>query len=255
MYSEVIKTVSVLLGIQNTRTSAYHPQGNGQVEHFNRTVESILAKTVDGNQKNWDCCLQKALFAYHTAVHESTAFTPSHLMFGRNPQLLVLGRIEHSRHTLSILKTSTVNSGMHTQLPQNTLLQPKHVGRRYIYDKNSNSCTFQIGDRVWLFVPAVTTGRTKKFASFWRRPYTIIDKTSPVNYKIQLIGGTTTSIVHRNRLKPCFGEPQQCRGKRPIQSSRGLIYNTEPSSADSGIRSYRDVVAGYTPKDWRIHII
>lgn len=44
--SEVMKSVCRLLGMEKTRTSAYHPQGNGQVARFNQTVEAILAKTV-----------------------------------------------------------------------------------------------------------------------------------------------------------------------------------------------------------------
>ena len=35
-----------LLWIQRTRTTAYHPQVNGQVECFNRTVEAMLANMV-----------------------------------------------------------------------------------------------------------------------------------------------------------------------------------------------------------------
>ena len=33
--SEVIKAVCRLLGMEKTKTSAYHPQGNGQVKRFN----------------------------------------------------------------------------------------------------------------------------------------------------------------------------------------------------------------------------
>ncbi len=93
--SEVIRTVCELLGVQQTRASAYHPQGNGQVERFNRTVEAILAKMVKDNQRDWDTCIPKALLAYRTSVHESTGFTPFHLKFGRSPKLpvdLMLGR-------------------------------------------------------------------------------------------------------------------------------------------------------------------
>ena len=31
------------LGIERTCTSAYHPQGHGQVEQFNHSLESMLA--------------------------------------------------------------------------------------------------------------------------------------------------------------------------------------------------------------------
>ena len=102
--SEVIQTLCKLLGIQTTRTSAYHPQGNGQVERFNRTVEAIVAKTVQDNQRDWDSQLQKALFAYRVSIHESTGFSPYQLNFGRTPGLPVdvfLGR--------SLIANRTVN--------------------------------------------------------------------------------------------------------------------------------------------------
>ena len=47
------------------------------------------------NQRNWDENLQKVLFAYRTAVHDSTGYTPFLVMFGRSPNLpvdVMLGR-------------------------------------------------------------------------------------------------------------------------------------------------------------------
>ena len=95
--SEVIQTICKLLGMERTRTSAYHPQGNGQVERFNRTLEAMLAKVVKNNQKDWNTCLQKVLFAYRTSIHDTTGFTPFHLVFGRTPKLpveVMLGRVD-----------------------------------------------------------------------------------------------------------------------------------------------------------------
>ena len=48
-----------------------------------------MAKVINENQRNWDAHLPKVLFAYRTAVHEATKFTPYHLMFGRSPNLPV----------------------------------------------------------------------------------------------------------------------------------------------------------------------
>ena len=80
---DVVHSMCHLLGIQQTRTSAYHPQGNGQVERFNRIVQAILVKAVKDDQKDWDL----ALFAYWTSVQESMGFTPFLLTFGRSPKL------------------------------------------------------------------------------------------------------------------------------------------------------------------------
>jgi len=41
------------------------------------------------------------------------------------------------------------------------------------YYQHTTYTYFSIGDQVWLYVPAVKTGRTKKLASLWHGPYTI----------------------------------------------------------------------------------
>ena len=47
--SQVISSLCRSLGIECTQTTAYHPQGNGQVERFNCTLEAMLAKLVKEN--------------------------------------------------------------------------------------------------------------------------------------------------------------------------------------------------------------
>ena len=43
-----------ILGIRNVFTTTYHPQANGQVERFNRTLTSALRKYVGEHPKDWD---------------------------------------------------------------------------------------------------------------------------------------------------------------------------------------------------------
>ena len=60
--SAIVKSLCQLLGITTTRTSAYYPEGNGQVERFNQPIEAIVTKSVKCDQHD----TSKALFAYRT---------------------------------------------------------------------------------------------------------------------------------------------------------------------------------------------
>ena len=86
-------------------------------------------------------------------------------------------------------------------------IEEAHKANKRRYDDKESGDRFSIGDLVWLHVPAIKQGRTKKFLNLWRGPYTVIDKTSNVNYKIQLVGANKTLIVYHNRLKLCYGKP------------------------------------------------
>lgn len=209
--SSVIQSLCQLLGISTTRTLAYHPEGNGQVERFNRTLEAILAKTIEANQHEWDSLLSKALFAYRTAIHDTTHFSPFHLMFGRSPQLpidLILGWIDPSKHRSYPQFVQDAHKQLKTSYAiTNQYLQAQHLRQKQFHDSHGFGEPFQVGDRVWLYTPVVSKGNTKKFTSFWKGPYTVVDKPGDVTYKIQLIGGTQTFVVHRNRLKPCYTPP------------------------------------------------
>ena len=68
-------------------TSAYHPQTDGLVERFNRTLIDMLAKTAELNGKNWDEKLPFVLFVYRSTVQESTGESPFRLLYGRDPKL------------------------------------------------------------------------------------------------------------------------------------------------------------------------
>ena len=93
--SAVFSGVCNLLGINKTRTTALHPESDGMVERFNRTLENQLAIFVEHHQKDWDDHVPLLMMSYQSAVHESTKQTPAKLMFGREVNLpldLLFGR-------------------------------------------------------------------------------------------------------------------------------------------------------------------
>jgi len=42
------------MGIRNLYTSTYHPQTNGQVERFNKTLVDMVMHYIEDHQDNWD---------------------------------------------------------------------------------------------------------------------------------------------------------------------------------------------------------
>ena len=58
--------------MKKVNTAAYHPQTDGLVDYFNRTLRAMIAKHTQNVQNCWDKYIQHLLFAYHTKPYEST---------------------------------------------------------------------------------------------------------------------------------------------------------------------------------------
>ena len=93
--SKIFATMCTYLGITKTRTIPLHPQSDGLVERFNRTLAEQLSILTTIHQCDGDMHLPLVLMACLTAVHDSTSCTPSLLMLGRElrtPAELAFGR-------------------------------------------------------------------------------------------------------------------------------------------------------------------
>ncbi|XP_049909748.1 retrovirus-related Pol polyprotein from transposon 412 [Epinephelus moara] len=95
--SSFIQQLCNLYGVVKSRTTPYHPEGNGQCERFNRTLHNMLRTLPVSRKRDWHVCLPHVLFCHNTTPHQSTGETPFFLMFGEEPRLPVdflLGRAE-----------------------------------------------------------------------------------------------------------------------------------------------------------------
>ncbi|XP_057214591.1 uncharacterized protein LOC130569165 [Triplophysa rosa] len=84
--SRTLRELYGLLGIKTIRTSVYHPQTDGLVERFNRTLKTMIRKFVHEDAKNWDKWLEPLLFAVREVPQASTGFSPFELLYGRQPR-------------------------------------------------------------------------------------------------------------------------------------------------------------------------
>ena len=82
--SELLTEIYCLLHVHPIQTTPYHPQTDGLVERFNKTLKSLLHKTVSETGKDWDQLLPYLLFAYREVPQASTGFSPFELLYGRD---------------------------------------------------------------------------------------------------------------------------------------------------------------------------
>jgi transposase InsO family protein len=75
-------------GIRQVFTNPYHPQTNGQVERFNKTLAAQLRANVAEDQTIWDQFTSSVTYAYNSQVNSSTGYRPFDLILTRAPRPL-----------------------------------------------------------------------------------------------------------------------------------------------------------------------
>lgn len=204
--SEIIQNVCERLGITKATSTAYHPQTQGLVERWNRTVENMLKMYTSANQRDWDRFLPFAVFAYNTAVQESTRESPFYLVFGRDPHLPLADDLHppHNydyvdyRHALS-LRIKTAREIALSNIKRSQRKQKE------IYDRTVNEFPISVGDRVWLKQPVIPKGKSAKLYHKWQGPYRALDVRLPnVTIRLNSNPRAKQKVVHVNHLKPCY---------------------------------------------------
>ena len=199
------------LGIRKTRTTPLHPKSDGMVERCNKTICHYLSKFVSDNQRDWDKVIAPFLLAYRSSVHESTGYTPSMLVTGREMKLPsdilhglkpegeqdeqgLPGYAERLRQRLGEI---------HEFARNHLKVSSDRMKRRC--DQKATDTEFHRGDAVWLYNPKRRKGYSPKLQSSWEGPYTVIKEINDLIYRIQLSPRSKRKVVHVERLAKYSG--------------------------------------------------
>ena len=217
--SKIIDQLCKLAGTTKSRTTPYHPSGNGMCERFNRTLLQMLATLPEREKRNWKDALAPVVHAYNSTKHESTGFSPFFLMFGREPRLAIdvffgftpnnRTRVESTSKFITDLKRRLAQA--YDVARKNSKLASKR--HKNIYDRRPMVSSLEKGDRV-LLKNLTPVG---KLDNFWESDvYIIISKPNeeiPV-FEIQREDGKGRKrTIHRNHLLPCPLPPNEPQGK------------------------------------------
>ena len=68
--------------VKKLRTTAYHPQTNGQCERFNKTLIRMIGTLPVSHKQNWQEWIPTLVHAYNCSTSSVTGFSPYFLIYG-----------------------------------------------------------------------------------------------------------------------------------------------------------------------------
>ena len=194
--SEIDKQLCHLLKIEKSRTTSYHPQSDGFVERFNRTLLNLLSTSSGHHQSEWDMNLRKVCLAYNTSVQSTTGYSPFYLMFGREARLPI--DIGHEQPTSEV--PAHQQYGQYVQNQSKAFLRAFEVVRKNVSMKQCHQR--QLYNRK-IHGDPFSVGESRKLLRPWTGPYRVQCKLSDVTYQIQHTRNNKSTVVHFDRLKTC----------------------------------------------------
>ncbi|KAL7880767.1 hypothetical protein SRHO_G00030210 [Serrasalmus rhombeus] len=230
--SDLVKHLCSLMSIHKLRTSPYHPQCDGIVERYNRTLKGELAKYLFDLGQEWDDHLPQVAMAYNTTVHASTGFTPFFLAHGRDAHVPVdtLLNTPDFVSSGSVATPAAYASSLRMRLRKAyesaTAFRDRAQERqRKYYDRHLNYSPYAPGDLVLVDDPA---HHCNKLAPRWIGPYEILgpvesaENPLPVVFRVRDLARPLNApkVLHYNRLKPFFPwPPWHCCPSSTVRSS------------------------------------
>jgi transposase InsO family protein len=203
--SEIFQETCRLLAMEKLRTTAFHPQGDGQTERANRSLLALLNKLPIDTPRNWDVRLPFALAAYRSSVHSTTRMTPNRLMLGyevNTPLTLLVPRPPDAPNLPPYCQELHERfQDAYRVAVEKTRAQ--HRRAQPYYDSKSKMYRFKVGDRVWLYTPKSTKGASRKMTKdCWTGWWTVTVVVTACVYVVKYRDTRTTRTVPIDRLMP-----------------------------------------------------
>ena len=229
-----------ILGVKQLFTTAYHPQGNGCLERWHKSLCEGLSHYVNACGNNWDTLVPFYLMAYRNTPHGTTKYSPFYMLHGREMVLPTMQSLRAKlppeiRETDHAPRLENLKSKLRTayKLARDHGRKSHAANKRY-YDRNAREREFAVGDMVYLYNPAIKVGVSSKFRRPWIGPWRITEKKSRLNYVITDQRGKQL-VVHVNRLKRAY-DPVEWQVRK-----REKTGNVRPKRRLPNVEEYSEV--------------
>ncbi|CAG4962128.1 unnamed protein product [Colias eurytheme] len=187
--SSLFRELMNLLGINRIRTTSYHPQANGAVERWHRTLKAALMARL--SSKSWVQELPTVLLGLRAAYRSDSGVSAAQLTFGRT--LRLPGDFYDSTKNTTSLEPSEYIKQIQSQVKS---LQP-------VPESHSNTRSFFVHPDLSKvnFVFVRDDSVRKPLKPPYDGPYRVVERRSKV-YIVQLPNRQTAISI--DRLKPAY---------------------------------------------------
>ncbi len=209
--SGLIKEICGLYGVQKTRTSPYHPQGNGQTERFNQTLCGLIKSLTVTERRRWPEALPHLVLIYNSTPHGVTGIAPYTLMFGRQPMLPIDQLIantgknwneDHVQEQADLIRRTQA-------IAKERLLKAADADRQR-WDRRAKASPLPVGSRV-LLKNCAFTGRHKLVNRYGDQCYVVVTANDDLNlYEVRpALGGPAKWLNRKLLVLDPRGEPKR----------------------------------------------
>lgn len=187
------------LEITRQLTTAYHPQGDGQTEIMNKSIEMMLRAFCSGLGNDWDEYIDLLEFAYNSSKNVSTGFSPFFLNYGREPQrpIDVALNVNPSSEVESV--NQLVNRLKEAKRVASESVKDAQLRMKNAADRKRREEKFQLQDMVLIksscFNIKAVLG-SLKFTEKWVGPFLITEVRSSDLYKVELPVSMVEKRIH-----------------------------------------------------------
>lgn len=204
--AKVIKALCDSHGIEKSKTTPYHPEGNAVTERFNRTLLNMLRTLEVSEKEDWKAHVNRLCHAYNCTPHTVTGYSPYYLLYGRHPRLpldALLGKQEEVHDDLDEYVVSLRKKLKDAYEAAASATEEARGKMKARYDKSVRGLMPQVGDLV-LIRKWGLKGK-HKLADKWEEVvYRVVSKEEdiPVYSVVPDKGKGRERKLHRNHMLP-----------------------------------------------------
>ena len=235
--AEVIYELLKRYRVEKSRTSPYHPEGNGQCERFNRTMHQLLRSLAKDEQLRWPDHLPDLMMAYNSTPHATTGFTPYRLMFGRENRLEADAFL-HTPVGDSLQKHSQTRDVNRAQERSRSAA----ARRRQHSDRRARPAAIKPGDHV--LIKHHGTGRNKMQHVYEDTPCEVQRRLQPGS-EVYAVRRLTDGVIYHRHAKELKVIPEGCLRPEPPKEPRSPVQNSPRRSG-----RHRQTFQPYPTDSW-----